>query len=278
MDDLSRRFDEEEEETAAPARESAFGSLARIKINRQTARRLNQRGEDRNPGAGEQAILLFRGEPLPVRVVNISRGGAMIETGVEPFIGEPLEIGLGGDKPVQCVARWVGDGRIGLEFGSHSLLLGQSTREELVVGIGEAAVEPSGEEESLPPSEREPRRSVIRTGILQSGARSIPVRLCNISTGGVMLESEQFLVPGAAVRLDMAGGVMVTAKVRWNKGKKAGLSFDAAVDPSQLGSLSAPASNIVRPTYLDSEFDPDSPWAARFERLSIDDLSPGKAG
>lgn len=272
--DFSRAIPEEEDEEEAlpPARENAFGSLSKIRISRQTHRQLNHRQEDRRPGAGKQATLTFRGEACPVDVVNLSRSGAMIGTDLEPFIGEPLEIRFYGEAPTQCVARWVRDGRVGLEFGSHSLLLGAATRQELVVGIG--GVPDAGEEEDHAPAEREPRQSVIRTGILQSGNKSIPVRLCNISTGGVMLECDQYVAPGSAVRLDMAGGITVSAQVRWNKGKKAGLSFDAEVDPKLLGSMPHPVPKVTRPAYLDSEFDPDSPWAARFERLTIAGLKP----
>lgn len=273
MDDFSRRFSEEEGEPTPPEREGAFGSLSKIKINRQAPRLLNQRGEDRRPSGGEQATLLFRGEAHAVAVVNLSSSGAMIESGVEPFIGEPLEIRLPGSEPQQCVARWVRDGRIGLEFGSHSLLLGQSTKEGLVVGIGEAPAPYGEDEEAMPPAQREPRQKIIRTGVLQSGNRAIPVRLCNISPGGVMLECADAVAPGSCVRLDMAGGITVSAEVRWSKGKRAGLSFDAEVDPTKLGSLAAPVPKVIRPTYLDSEFDPSSPWAARFERLTADKLS-----
>src|SRR3712207_7716405 len=50
------------------------------------------------------------------------------------------------------------------------------------------------------------RQAVIRTAVVRTGIKKLPVRLCNISTGGVMLESEHFLAPGAEVRLEMAGG------------------------------------------------------------------------
>jgi hypothetical protein len=30
---------------------------------------------------------------------------------------------------------------------------------------------------------------------------------------------------------------------------------------------------MIKPSYLDSEFDPNSPWAARFEKLTLDNLN-----
>jgi hypothetical protein len=253
--------------------EAAEGSLCSIKIKRETRRIGNQRGEARRSAYDREATVSLRGESHPAKVINRSDNGAMIESAIQPVIGEPMELDPGNGEPEPCVARWLRDGRIGVEFGSHDLLVGRSLRDEFVFGMGEAGPEPA-EEEAEPENEREPRQAVIRTAKLRSGTKLLEVRLCNISPGGAMLESDQYLAPGSEVRLEMGGGILVTAKVRWNKGKKAGLHFDDLLDPKILSPFSVTHRPVTfKPSYLDSEFDPNSPWAARFEKLTLDSLN-----
>lgn len=285
MDDFRQTIFTDEDTAFSPvlvksaARETEPGSLCTIKINRQAARVSNQRTEVRHPAAEERATVHFRSKTFGASVVNISSSGAMIESEIEPYIGEPLEVGFGELPPRPCVARWVRGGRVGVEFGLRNIMVDHGPAQEFVYGLGQAEpLPPSGpedEEADSPTSEREPRQAVIRTAQVRAGTKVIPVRLCNISPGGVMLESEQCLTPGSEVRLEMAGGVTVTAEVRWNNGKRAGLSFDDTIDLKGLGSLPITRSKIMRPSYLDTEFDPDSPWAARFDRLTMKDLNAG---
>jgi hypothetical protein len=267
--------------------EPELGSLCSIKIARQAPRTSNQRAHMRRPAADEETIVRFRDRNLRVELVNLSSGGAMIESDIEPFIGEAVQIQIGDGLPVPAVARWVGGGRVGVEFGSHSLLV-SPPRADFTFGLGEAPEEEEEEEEADEPAPpvigapaqpeeesgtREPRQAVIRRAMVRAGIKRVPVRLCNISSHGVMLESDHCLKPGSAVQLEMAGGVLVTAEVRWSKGKRAGLSFDAEVNTKGLGSMNVPPPAMVKPTYLESEFDPNSPWAARFDRLTMRALS-----
>lgn len=257
--------------------EASLGSLCTIKIARQAQRTSNQRAELRRPAADEETIIRFRDRNYRVELVNLSASGAMIESDIEPFIGEPLQVQIGEAAPVAAVARWVGNGRLGLEFGDHSLIVGHKASHDFVMGLGEAKEEsqdaldePLSEELPL---EREPRQAVIRRAMVRAGIKRVPVRLCNISTHGVMLESDHCLKPGAAVQLEMAGGLLVTAQVRWSSGKRAGLSFDGEINPKGLGSMPIPPPAVLKPAYLDSEFDPNSPWAARFDRLTMRELN-----
>ncbi|HEX8449320.1 MAG TPA: hypothetical protein VF652_06995, partial [Allosphingosinicella sp.] len=64
------------------------------------------------------------------------------------------------------------------------------------------------------------------------------------------------------------------AEVRWSKDGQVGLKFAQAFDieslaPSQLAERPP---EVLKPAYLETELQPDSPWAARFERLSLTDL------
>jgi hypothetical protein len=250
------------------------GSLCSIKIKREARRVGNQRGEARRSTYDREATVSLRGQSHPAKIINRSESGAMIESPIQPIIGEPMEVDLGNGEREPCVARWLREGRIGIEFGSHDLLVGRSLRDEFVFGMGKATPEPVEEEAADSAPEREPRQAVIRTAKLRSGNKVLQVRICNISPGGALLESDQYLAPGSEVRLEMGGGMLVTAQVRWNKGKKAGLHFDDLLDPNTLSPFSVThVPGMIKPSYLDSEFDPNSPWAARFEKLTLDSLN-----
>ena len=62
--------------------------------------------------------------------------------------------------------------------------------------------------------------------------------------------------------------------VRWCRGRQIGIQF---AEPFDVASLAQPEParegfDLVKPDYLKSELDPNSPWAARWERLMAEDL------
>src|SRR5687767_11202010 len=108
---------------AKPKRDGAgLGGLSKIAIRREEARVTNQRGEDRLHGQVEQSIIHFRRRKYVVRVVNVSSRGAMIESDIEPHIGERIDIQYTDDNRTKCVVRWLREGRIGLEFVEETIL------------------------------------------------------------------------------------------------------------------------------------------------------------
>jgi diguanylate cyclase (GGDEF)-like protein len=122
----------------------------------------------------------------------------------------------------------------------------------------------------VPP--RPPRHSLIRRGALSSAVGPRPVRLRNISAEGAMIESGDSIEAGSEVELDL-DGVRLDAEVRWAQDGRIGLRFAESFDLSRLGSLGRKTqAGVLRPDYLRSELDPESPWAARQERLSIKEV------
>jgi diguanylate cyclase (GGDEF)-like protein len=120
---------------------------------------------------------------------------------------------------------------------------------------------------------RAPRHSLIRRGILSCEAGETPVRLRNVSAEGAMIESDQSLDLGERVELDLADGVRLAGEVRWSQDGRIGLRFAESFDLRRLGRAKRTASGgLVKPDYLRSELQPDSPWAARRDRLSIKDV------
>ena len=124
-------------------------------------------------------------------------------------------------------------------------------------------------------NERPPRQSLLRKANLQWNGLTFAVRVRNISSGGLMVESPRELPVDAPVQIEMFGCGTFGALVRWCDEERIGLRFDKPFDLRKLGPTSAP-SRLRRPgllpEYLSTELESDSPWAARNNRLSITEL------
>jgi hypothetical protein len=105
-------------------RDGASRTLVDIQVAREERRTTNQRGEDRFHGAVERATLTFRRKKSLVKVVNVSSGGVMIESGIMPRIGESVGLEFEGFDRLEAVVRWVRQGRIGLDVGEDSIDIG----------------------------------------------------------------------------------------------------------------------------------------------------------
>ncbi len=255
-------------EGASPA-----GGLTKIAIKRQEARVTDQRLEDRLRGIVESTTIVFRRRRQDVAVVNVSSRGAMIRGELDPRIGEKIDLLFDGKNRTKCIVRWVREGRIGLEFVNETIFW-TSDRNNA------PAFQPQKPETPAvhAVAERESRHKLLRAGTLYWSGISIPVRLRNISGGGARIESGRELCPGSEVELDLGEAGFQVAEVRWSKDGQVGLRFAQAFDieslaPSQQGER---APELLKPAYLETELQPDSPWAARFEKLSLTDLKPSK--
>lgn len=247
------------------------GGLTKIAIKREEARVTNQRLEDRLRGIVESTTIVFRRRRQEVGVVNVSSRGAMIRAEIEPRIGEQLDMLFDGKTRTRCIVRWVREGRIGLEFVN-----------ETIFWTSDRANGPAYQpEKSAPPAvhavaEREPRQKLLRAGTLYWSGISIPVRLRNISGGGARVESGRDLCPGAEVELDLGEAGFQIAEVRWSKDGQVGLRFAQSFDIETLAPshVAERPPEVLKPAYLETELQPDSPWAARFEKLTLTDLNP----
>jgi hypothetical protein len=250
-----------------------LGGLARIPIKRQEARVTNQRTEDRHRNIVEETTIVFRRRKHQARVVNVSSRGAMIEGDVEPRIGEALDIMFSDDNRTRCAVRWVRAPRIGLEFVDETILWENAPSGPVFQS------EPANDEaepESQPFVDRAPRQRLLRGGTLFWSGISVPVRLRNISSTGARVEGNRDLCQGAEVELDLGEGRFHVAEVRWSNDGQIGLRFADDFDLDSLApaatQLPGPATDLLKPAYLETELQPDSPWAARFQRLSTTDL------
>ena len=103
---------------------AAERGLAGAMIPRAEPRRADNRCEPRLAGVANAALLHFRGEDHSVAVANLSSRGAMIETALQPRIGERVLIQFPECSRMEGYVRWVRDGRVGVNFGYVMTLVG----------------------------------------------------------------------------------------------------------------------------------------------------------
>jgi diguanylate cyclase (GGDEF)-like protein len=125
---------------------------------------------------------------------------------------------------------------------------------------------------------RAPRHRIIRKAALEWDDRTLDVRLRDISPGGALLECNRGLAPGTAVLLTLPGCTPLEGEVRWSDDGRMGVRFKVEFDLRQLAPNKGANVNtsMLKPEYLSTEQSPASPWAARQERLTPDELR--KAG
>jgi hypothetical protein len=82
----------------------------------------DRRSETRYEGLIDCARIFFRGAVYEVNVLNISSRGTMIESPIEPRLGEPVLVEFPECSRIHAFVRWARDGRIGLNFG-HEIVL-----------------------------------------------------------------------------------------------------------------------------------------------------------
>lgn len=123
--------------------------------------------------------------------------------------------------------------------------------------------------------QRPPRHSLIRKGKLKVSGKGHEVRLRNISAAGAMLECAGAFDAGAEVELDLGGGLLLPAEIRWAQDGRIGLRFAAEFELHKLARRNGAATGSMMPEYLKSESSPSSPWAARQDRLTLKDVRRG---
>ena len=258
---------------AAPA---TLGGLTAIQIKREETRCTDQRLEDRHRGIVERTAVHFRRRKHEVDVINVSSRGAMVAADLAPRIGEKIDIEFTPQNRTKCIVRWIREGRFGVEVLEETIFWDTSRGEGPVFryeSTGEEAAPGRPAKEFL---DREQRQTLLRAGTLYWSGISIPVRLRNISSTGARVESSRELVPGSEVELDLGEAGFQMAEVRWCRSGQVGLRFAEQFDFDSLtpcpAAAAVPVPDMLKPAYLETETQADSPWAARFERLTMTDV------
>jgi PilZ domain len=85
-------------------------------IPRQVKRMFDERSEVREDAESATAVMEHEGRRHVVRLVNVSRSGAMVIFPAMPHIGDKIRLQLLGRSQQSGSIRWVRDGRIGITF------------------------------------------------------------------------------------------------------------------------------------------------------------------
>ena len=85
-------------------------------VPRTIRRHVDQRSEPREDASLEVATVEVGGREYCVRLVNLSRSGAMVILSLIPNIGEPISLTLNGRGRIGGAVCWVRDGKVGITF------------------------------------------------------------------------------------------------------------------------------------------------------------------
>ncbi len=264
-------------------------------VPRQESRRSNQRGGDRQRLQEHQAMVRKGRASRKVTVINLSAGGAMIEGRLDARLWDTLTLVLGEHGEVECAVRWIRGKRYGLEFAHETRvecdaatlekLIAESIRNNFpdsappTVRLAAAAPDQPEDTAEETAGRRETKRHpMIWMGKLHCAGNSVSARLRNISSGGALIESAARLEPGSAVTLDLGDAGEIAATIGWTRGEQTGLAFNDSFDLSRLAAAKpdiAPC-EWAQPDYLRNDSAESSPWAERWGRLTVDELSQNR--
>jgi hypothetical protein len=259
-------------------------------IPRAETRRGDHRLQDRHRLTAERGFLHYKKRIHEVEVVNLSGGGAMIRSDVQPRLWEIVQLSLGDGPRLEAAVRWLKAGLIGLEFAhetqldcppeQRAALLLEAIRRTFpdMAGMSDAESEAEAQEQARREdlgARSELRHPLIWKGEIHYDFESNPVRLRNVSAGGVLLDVEAAYPVGAEVLLDLGRAGQYTATCSWTCGDQAGFRFR---DPFDIACLAKARPEVapqrwVRPSFLDWKQEDDcSPWNKRWNRGSIEEL------
>lgn len=275
--DKNRRKDREE-------------SLDGDMVERLETRSADHRRKDRHRLVGESATVLHDGRIVPVEVINLSDGGAMIRGGFEPKLWEIIELQIGEGFGIEAAVRWLKDERVGLEFAHETRIQGDpEERAALLLEVirrsfDDQEIQFDPDEDYGPrfeagaaadPGKRDDRRHpLIWVGEIHYAHDSHPARLRNVSEGGALIDIAADYPAGAEVMLDLAEAGQFFATIAWTCGDQAGLRFKEPFDIACLA-MARPQlmpTNWRAPTFLDDNVDGDSPWNENWSRSSLAEI------
>jgi hypothetical protein len=251
-----------------------------LAIPRDEIRRSDMRDADRHSLPDAKFPIRFRGRNHDVRLVNLSGGGAMIASRLRPSLGEHLELHLGEGSNIECVVRWVKEGRIGLEFAHETQLdCSDDERAELLRKVIKkafpgVAVDRARVQYAASDQRSAARHPLIWGGELVYGPSSWPMRVRNISSTGALVQCAGGPEEGCEILFDLAKAGTVNATVSWAVGDHRGLQFDEPFDLNLLAKAkpSVAPPRWMRPAYLEDDVPAESAWDEAWCRMSVDEL------
>lgn len=172
---------------------------------------------------GERHLSLFRVGAIDVNghrelclIRNISAGGMMIRPYCELKADDPVTIELKTGTSVPGRVTWVKDGNAGVTFDQPVD----------VVEILSSSMQG--------PKPRMPRIAVDVIATVRDGARIRHLPVCDVSQGGVKLESDRPFQESFDISITLPGLPPQPAALRWYRDGHAGLTFNKLLPLSDL--------------------------------------------
>ena len=261
--------------------------LHSVSVQREESRRGDTRLGDRYRLVGESARIMHRGATYDAQLINICASGAMISADVAPLAWDRVKLHLGDERAMDCKVLWIRNGRIGLEFAREIRLdrpddqQAAQLREIITRHFPEARFEAPAEalpepDEMIEEDKRlERRRALIRRGTLHHDYQSTPARLRDISTAGVMVETDAPLAPGAEPLIDLGEAGSVFGTVMWTADGRAGLRFNEPFDWTLLlkPRTEAETARWQAPAFLRNHAQRDSRCDERWKNMTLNELN-----
>lgn len=261
--------------------------LQAVLMPRSEERLTDHRGDDRHRLTNEQVVVRVGRKQHKVELVNLSHGGAMIEGPLRAKLWDRLELVLGPGGSVECVVRWLRGNRFGLEFAQETRIdCDPATMNAMLCEVIrnsfpeheahlDQASEPSVEQAPALKPRTAVRHPLIWSGTLHYDYAWEPVRICNISATGAMIESSVQYPDGAQAHLDLGSAGRMAATIRWSRGAQTGLAFPEPFDLKRLARARPEVASPgwVMPDYLTPAQEPSAPEQDPLARASLDELS-----
>lgn len=172
---------------------------------------------------GERHLTLYRVGSVSIDqrrelclIKNISAGGMMIRAYCAMHEGMTLSIELKSGQQIKGVVSWVRDLNVGVTF------------EQPIDVIEILSASMDG------PRPRMPRIEVESFAKVREGATSYRMKVCDISQGGVKLETQTILPRGSDVVVMLPGLPATQGEVRWVDGGFCGVTFNRLIALPQL--------------------------------------------
>lgn len=164
-------------------------------------------------------ILIVDGRRELCLVRNISAGGLLAHVYTPLEEGRRVTVELKSNQPIAGSIVWVRDANIGIAFDEP-------------VDIAALLANPPVLENGWRP--RLPRVEIDRMATLRSGARTHWAQARDISQGGIKLDMERPLPPGAEVVVTPEHLRPLAGTVRWHDGHACGIAFNALIPFDEL--------------------------------------------
>ena len=150
---------------------------------------------------------------------NISSGGLMAHVYSHHEQGDRISVELKSNHPIPGCIQWVEESNVGIGFDEPIDV------EEMLAD--QAAIDNGWRS-------RPPRVEVDRLATLRCGAQLFGVNTRDISQGGVKIETDQPIEPGAEVVLLLDSFRPLHGVVRWCQGGFAGIAFNEVIPFREL--------------------------------------------